>query len=209
MSIRAEVSELLAHREGHFRFESGHHGSPWLDLERLCLDPAKVESLAGALAEKLAPYISGSECAHPDRPPLICGPLVEGAFVALAVARRLGVRFTYSTPTERARLEGSTGDLYPVEYPIPAPLHSVLRGGRVIVVNDVINAGSAVRGTLASLRALGAEPVAIGTLATLGGLPQKLAGAEGLPLLSLAAFEVEIYEPADCRWCAAGVPLDE
>ena len=41
-------------------------------------------------------------------------------------------------------------------------------GRRVAVVDDVIIAGSAVRGVLVELGACGATPVAIGALAVLG-----------------------------------------
>ena len=86
-----EVAALLPWRKGHFRFESGHHGDTWLNLELLCLQPEPVEQLAAVLAD----------CLSEQRPDVVCGPLVEGAFVALMVARRLRVPFTY---TERSDL---------------------------------------------------------------------------------------------------------
>jgi orotate phosphoribosyltransferase len=102
--------------------------------------------------------------------------------VGLLVAERLGLPFTYSTPT---RDPNATG-LFPVSYTIPKPLERELARLRVAVVNDVINAGSAVRGTLVDLRRIGARPVAIGSLATFPSL---------------------IWEPAECPLCAKGVPL--
>ena len=144
----SDVLALLAPQRGHFLLESGHHGSLWMDLEALFLDPARIEPLADQLAARLATV--GAEA--------VCGPLVEGAFLALMVARRLGVPFTYSERFE------SGGDLYPYGYRIPRTLHRHLRGRRVAIVNDVINAGSAVRGTWLELEALGATPLAIGAL---------------------------------------------
>ena len=97
----------------------------------------------------------------------VCGPLVEGAFVALMVASDLGVEFYY---TERfaPQADGSPQSLFPVEYRVPAVLRDRLRGKRVAIVNDVISAGSAVRGTLVDLEACGAETVAMAALAVLG-----------------------------------------
>ena len=80
-------------------------------------------------------------------------------------------------------------------------------GKRVAIVNDVINAGSAVRGTLASLRECGAEPVAIGALATFGRAARELAATHDLPLETLASFPMRIWEPGACPSCAQGVPL--
>jgi len=159
------VEQLVPKREGHFVFESGHHGQIWLDLERLFLHPERVQPLAEALAHRLR----GHQVAA------VCGPLVEGAFVSLFVASSLRLPFTYSEPVRDQRATG----LFPVSYPIPKTLEPELRGKRVAIVNDVINAGSAVRGTLAALKQCGAQPVAIGTLAVYGHAARELAATHG------------------------------
>lgn len=78
-----------------------------------------------------------------------------------------------------------------------------MRGQRVAIVNDVINAGSAVRGTVASLHGCGATPVAIGTLTVYG----EAAGNLALPLETLASFPGQIWSPGACPLCADAVPL--
>ena len=191
--MQQQVAELLQERDGHFVFESGHHGRGWLDLEKLFLHPERVRPLAEALAERVRGW----------QPDAICGPLVEGAFLGLQLASALHLPFSYSEPT---RDEGNDG-LFPISYPIPAPLHAALRGRRVVVINDVINAGSAVRGTLASLEACGAKPVGIGTLAVYGDAAGKLAASHSVGLETLASFPRQIWEPASCPLCQQGVPL--
>ncbi len=186
--------DLLPVRRGHFRFESGHHGSLWLDLELLCLQPRRLRPLATALAERLAPY--GAEC--------VCGPLVESAFVAQLVAAELDLRFAYTRPALRPEAAG----LFPVAYQLPVPLRPAVAGRRVAIVNDVINAGSAVRGTLADLRRYGARPLAIGTLAVLGTAAATFARHEGLALETLATLPADLWPPEACPLCAAGRPLD-
>ena len=76
------------------------------------------------------------------------------------------------------------------------------------IVNDVINAGSAVRGTLADLRRYGARPLAIGTLAVLGTAAATFARHEGLALEALATLPADLWPPEACPLCAAGRPLD-
>ena len=71
MNMQEQVARLLPKREGHFVFESGHHGQLWLDLELLFLRPERMQPLAEALADRLRAY----------QPSALCGPLVEGAFV--------------------------------------------------------------------------------------------------------------------------------
>src|SRR5215470_11774772 len=129
-----DVISLMPARRGHFLFESGHHGDLWLDLELLCLRPEPVRRLAERVAERLAPYAVDA----------VCGPLVEGAFVALMVAAALGVPFSYAERFPDPKRD----DLFPIDYRLPRALRARVRDRRVAVVNDVINAGSAVRGAL-------------------------------------------------------------
>jgi orotate phosphoribosyltransferase len=133
----------------------------------------------------------------------VCGPLVEGAFVALLVANQLRVPFSYSAPVAKP----CGGGLFPVAYQIPAALRAELSGKRVAVINDVINAGSAVAGTLSDLRSCGAEPVAIAALAVLGEAARELAALQGIRLEALAAFPNRIWDPALCPLCARAIPL--
>jgi len=189
-----ELFDLLAARRGHFRLESGHHGDLWLDLELLCFHPAKVKRLAHELAERMAKF----------RIEMVCGPLVEGALVGLLVAAELGVEFSYSEPHSSANSSG----LYPVRYRLPVPLRSKVGGKRVAIVNDVINAGSAVRGTVLDLTSCGANPVAIGALLILGDSIRSFAAANNLNVESIAAAPNVLWEPAVCPLCAANRPLD-
>lgn len=192
--MQEQVTQLLPTRDGHFVFESGHHGQVCLDLELLFLHPERVQLLASALADRLRGH----------RVEAVCGPLVEGAFVGLMVASSLRVPFSYSEPVRDPRATG----LFPVAYPIPRPLERELRGARVAIVNDVVNAGSAVRGTLVSLKQCGAHPVAMGALAVYGRAASDLATTHGLSLETLASFPSRIWEPNACPLCAKGVPLD-
>jgi orotate phosphoribosyltransferase len=190
---RDDVLRLLPMREGHFVFESGHHGERWIDLELLFLRPERVQPLVREIAARVA--------AH--RVEAICGPLIEGAFVALGVAAELGLPFSYAEPIARPE----RGGLFPVDYRIPRALRPELSGKRVAIVNDVINAGSAVRGALIDLRACGARPVAIATLLALGDAPAALAASEGVGLETLAALPNRIWEPVACPLCASGAPF--
>lgn len=193
--MQDEVLELLSARRGHFLFESGHHGSLWLDLELLCLRPQLVQPLAAELARRLADA----------QAEIVCGPLVEGAFVGLMVASELNCSFVY---TERFARPSPNG-LFSMGYRVPEPLRSRLAGRRVAIVNDVINAGSAVRGSLADLEACGASVVAIGCLLVLGTAAFEFATARTIPLETIAKRPSELWEPAECPLCAAGAPLQD
>jgi orotate phosphoribosyltransferase len=190
--FQREIAELLPWRKGHFRFESGHHGDTWLDLEVLCLHPEPVEQLAVVLAD----------CLSEQHGEIVCGPLVEGAFIAMMVAKRLRVPFTYTE-----RFDSKSGEMFPIRYRVPGAQRELVAGKRVLIINDVIGAGSAVLGTLKDLYECGADPVAIGALAARGPAATVLARENGLALETLASFPGEMWKPAECPLCAAGMPL--
>src|SRR5947209_1096480 len=135
--MQEEIVGLLSARSGHFRMESGHHGDFWLDLESLYLRPGRLRRFAAELARRLRPH--GIDA--------ICGPLVGGAFLAQMVALELDLDFLFAEQFSRPR----AGGLYPIGYRIPTALRSASRGKRVAIVDDVINAGSAVRGAFEAL----------------------------------------------------------
>jgi orotate phosphoribosyltransferase len=188
-----DVLGLFDLQKGHFRFESGHHGNLWLNLELLCLRPARVKPFAKKLAAQLAPYKIDA----------VCGPLVEGAFIAQMVAEELDVEFFYAE-----RFVEPLTSLYPVNYRLPEAQREKVCGKRVAIVNDVINAGSAVRGAFADLVDCGAQPVALGTLLVLGSTASNFAAEWGVPLETLATLKNDLWPPSECPLCRSGVPLD-
>ena len=78
----------------------------------------------------------------------------------------------------------------------------------VAIVNDVVNPGSAVRGTFAELKACGAQPAVIGALLVLGTSASSCAASEGVPLESIASLPNPLWPPSDRPLCTARVPLD-
>ena len=180
-------------RRGHFRVESGHHGDVWFDLETLCLNSREIRVFAGRLAAQLKKY----------QVDVVCGPLVEGAFVALLVSLDLGCQFTYAERFEDTTRQG----LFPVQYRLPKSLHSAVSGKRVAIVNDVISASSAVRGTFFDLRGMGAEVVVISALLALGDVIAEFANEHGVALELLERMPHNLWQPSECPLCAAGIAL--
>lgn len=186
--MEEKILQLLSARRGHFVLESGHHGNLWLDLDVLFVRPAALLPLTRELARRLSAH--GIEA--------VVGPLLGGAFVAQMVASELDVRFAVAE-----RRVGPQG----VTYAIPDAFHDHLRGRAVAIVDDAINAGSATRATFTALTALGARPVAVGALLILGETALPFFAANNLAVESVARLANELWEPAACPLCAAGVPL--
>ncbi len=188
-----QLLSLVGRQAGHFVLESGYHTDEWWDLESLCQRPVVLMPYLQVLAARLKEY-------HPD---VVCGSLVEGAFIALLVASELGCDFAYAS-----RLPAANDELFPVSYRIPGALRPLVKGRRVVVVNDVISAGSAVRGAIEDLRLLGATILGVGSLFTLGEKFVEFCSQQHLPLITLFRQAQRLWEKRDCPLCAAGsVPL--
>jgi orotate phosphoribosyltransferase len=192
--VPAELTKLLAARHGHFRFESGHHGNLWLDLEPMFLRPKQVRPFAERLADLATEFDVAA----------VCGPLSGGAFVAEMVAESLDREFYFTEPTP---IPG--GDtLFPVKYRLPQPMREMIVGKRIAIINDVINAGSAVRGTYEDLQECGAAVAVVATLAILGNSAIPYFTDRNVPMKWLVQLSNELWLPADCPLCRAGQPLD-
>lgn len=182
-------------RQGHFRLESGHHSQLWFELDGLFVDPARVAPLVNGLAQALrGQYLAA-----------VCGPLVGGAFLAQMLSVALAVEFCF---TERVLPAGREG-LYRAEYHLPRGLRHRVRGKRVAIVDDVISAGSAVRGTYAELQAHGAIPAVVGAVLTLGSLASKFFAHEDVPVVSVAQLPYDLWMPGECPLCVSGLPLED
>jgi orotate phosphoribosyltransferase len=130
--MHADLSQLARPRRGHFDLGTGFHGDLWLDLDALFLWPARLRPAAGQLAAHLRQY----------RPAAVCGPLSGGAFLAQTVAEILGAAF----------LPAYAGPGRPPRYRLPGPVRGQIAGWRVAVVDDAVNAGTAVRASCQELR---------------------------------------------------------
>jgi orotate phosphoribosyltransferase len=187
--------KIVSGRRGHFRLESGHHGALWLDLDALFAEPRLIEPFVARLVAALRPYDVSA----------VCGPLLGGAFLAQLVARDLGAEFSF---TERVMSSGSAG-LYQARYVLPPAFRPRLRAKRVAIVDDVMSAGSALRGTYAELETHGAQPVVAGALLVLGSVGASYFADKGIPVEAAAHDDYELWAPEKCPLCSKGVPLED
>src|SRR2546428_7114747 len=98
----------MAHRSGHFRFESGHHGDRWLEPDLLLQRPAALRPFAIALAQRLRP--------QPFE--VVCRPPTGGPFLAPVGAEQSDVPFAFAQPFAPPPSDAR----YPARYRIPERL---------------------------------------------------------------------------------------
>ncbi|WP_176665761.1 orotate phosphoribosyltransferase [Variovorax sp. SG517] len=131
-------------RFGEFKTKAGRM-SPYFFNSGLFDDGGKIARLAGFYADRLME--SGLEF------DMIFGPAYKGiplgATVAAELARR-GRNYPFAYNRKEAKAHGEGGNL------VGAPLK-----GRVLIVDDVMSAGTAVRESIAAIEAAGAKPHAV------------------------------------------------
>jgi orotate phosphoribosyltransferase len=180
------VVGLARPRRGHFDLGTGYHGDVWLDLDALFLRPSRLRPYVERLAGRLRQH----------SPDAVCGPLEGGAFLAYAVADLLGVAFLagYRSPGQ------ATG------YHLPS-VPGGIGGWRVAVVDDAVNAGTAVAACLRELGAQGAVPVAVAALLALGETSAMVPASLGVPFYPAGTMPSRAWPAPECPLCADGVPV--
>jgi orotate phosphoribosyltransferase len=181
------LTALANPQAGHFDLRTGFHGDLWLDLDALFLRPTLLRPHVGWLAEQLG--------AH--RIDAVCGPMEGGAFLAQAVADRLGTSFLPAYRDSGPQPEG---------YHL-APGTQRIAGWRVAVTDDAVNAGTAVRACAAELRRRAAEPVAVGALLALGPAATVVAREMSVPFYPVDTVASQAWPADECPLCASGRPL--
>ncbi|ACB36301.1 orotate phosphoribosyltransferase [Leptothrix cholodnii SP-6] len=146
-------------RFGEFKTKAGRL-SPYFFNAGLFDDGAKLGRLAQFYARRLV--ASGLQF------DMLFGPAYKGITLAAAVAielARLGHNVPYAYNRKEAKDHGEGGTL------VGAPVR-----GRVLIIDDVISAGTSVRESIAMIRAAGAEPCGV----TIALDRQEKASAEGV-----------------------------
>jgi orotate phosphoribosyltransferase len=181
-----EAVQLAQPARGHFDLGTGYHGDVWLDLDALLLRPAWLRQPVRWMADRLREHAVDA----------VCGPMEGGAFLAYAVCDLLTAAFLpgYRTPGETAGYH-------------LRPVPGGIAGWRVGIVDDAVNAGTAVAACATAVRAQGALPVAVASLLALGDASETIPERLGVPFYPAATLPSHTWPAARCQRCAEGIPL--
>jgi orotate phosphoribosyltransferase len=186
--------ELISGRRGHFRLESGYHSELWFDLDALLAVPKLMDPMVTQLAYLIRRHkVAG-----------VCGPLLGGAFLAQLIAKKLEVDFCFTERVMPPNLDG----LYQASYRLPSGLASHVHGRRIAIIDDVMSAGSALRGTYLELTSHGAETVVAGALMVLGDTGAAFFAEKQIAVEAVVREDYSLWHPAECPHCKAGTPLE-
>jgi orotate phosphoribosyltransferase len=188
----AEVVQLARPSPGHFDLGTGFHGDVWLDLDAFLLRPVLLRPFVAWLAERLSEHSVDA----------VCGPLEGGAFLAYALADLLDVAFL---PGYRAAA-GQPGEV--TGYRLPQ-VPGGITGWRVAVVDDAVNAGTAVAACLRELRDRDAVPVAVAALLSLGRAGTIVPASMHVPFYAAGTIASQAWPAGQCPLCQRGTPFTD
>ncbi len=135
-------------RFGEFKTKAGRL-SPYFFNAGLFDDGAKLGRLAEFYARRLQQALASGELQFD----MLFGPAYKGIVLAAAVAvelARLGINVPYAYNRKEAKDHGEGGTL------VGAPVR-----GRVLIIDDVISAGTSVRESIGLIEAAGGTPSAV------------------------------------------------
>ncbi len=167
---------------GHFLLSSGMHSDTYVEKFELIQRPVITVELCAGIAERYRG--AGIQT--------VAGPTTGGAILAFEVARQLGVRSIIAERTEDGGREFRRG-------------FRLDSGERVLVVDDVMTSGGAVRQTVSAVESRDALVVGAGLLVDRSG------GCADVGTQYWAALTVDspAFNPHQCPQCAQGLALTQ
>lgn len=198
MSVTSlDLESALARRgallDGHFRLSSGRHSDRFVQKFRVLEDPALLEPVARAIADRFRPL----------KPTIVVGAAVGGILLSYEVARQLGTKAIF--------IEKQNG------VPMLRRGFTLAARDRALLVEDVLTTGLSARETIDVVRGQGAEIVGLGVIVSRGSVtlspstPLGTGSVEGntIPVYVLLELPLRSYDEADCPQCRAGEPLTD
>jgi len=190
-----QVLEVLqkvgAFRAGHFVFVSGLHADTYVNKDALYAYTHEISRLCREMAERFAD--SGVEA--------VMGPAIGGAILSQWVAYHLTDILGKEIPGVYADKDGQGG------FVIRRGYDEVIKGKKVLVVEDLTTTGGSVAKVVDAARKAGAEVIAAIAICNRGDVTKEAAGNPPR-FESLVTVHLEQWPEAECELCERGIPVN-
>lgn len=195
-SPAAETREILVECQAllsndHFVYISGDHGCGWVAKDVIFVELARVRRLTQLLAGIVKRFDAE----------ILCGPATGGLIVAQWTAYELGLPAVFAEHDlthAKSELRGHFG--------LHRGYDKLVKGKRVLVVDDVVNTGLSVRQTAEAVKAAGGDVVAAACLVHRGNV--DAAGIGVAEYAYLLEYDIPNWPAAECPLCKQGVPIN-
>jgi orotate phosphoribosyltransferase len=190
--LLVEAGAIIEH--DHFVYDSGEHGGGWIDKDVVNENTNRDEGLCSILAEVIRDLNAE----------VVCGPATGGLIISQWTAHALGVESVFADHSSQS----STAPGGPLRGPfiLRRGYDKVVNGKRVVVVDDVINTGLALRQTVEAVRHNGRQVMGAAAIITRGNATSTQCGVKDLRYL--LECKIPSWPAAGCPLCKAGVPVN-
>ena len=177
-----EVMSILqntgAYRKGHFVYPNGKHASHYfqMPLAFRYYDNARILSVGLSRLFRMEKSIAS------QLPKVsVISPSPGGIMVAFGVREALSAEQIYWAEMEDGKRQFR-------QYMAESEVHPV------IIVDDILRSGRAIRETIDLCKEIGTEVIGVGVIAKFEDAPNEF---NGIPVKSLLSFDVNFYENED------------
>jgi len=179
-------------RNSHIIYTSGRHGESYVNKDAVYPDTALTSKLCRAIAEHFA-KARVEVCLAPALGGIILSQWVAHHLSEITRTQVLGV---YAEKSE----DGES-------FVIKRGYDKLIRGKRVLLLEDVMTTGISVKRVVTAARQAGAEIIAVAALCNRGGVTSEEIG--GVPeLFAQMQLSLMSWEARECPLCAKGVPVN-
>jgi orotate phosphoribosyltransferase len=174
----------------HFLYASGKHGDKYINKDAVYPHTQETRELTRMWAEDFRD--SGVE--------VVVGPAMGGIILSHDTASALSELAGYEVPGVYAEKAEDDSFRFTRGY------DEMVRGKKVLVVEDILTTGDSVKKTVDLVRETGGEVIGVAALVNRGGVTTE---DIGIPrLVALLSVNFTSMSPEDCNLCEQGVPIN-
>lgn len=173
----------------HFIYSSGLHGSSYMNKDAVYPYTDDISKLCKELAGKFKDYNVEA----------VVSPAIGGVILTQWVAHFLSeltentILAVYAEKTEDKK-----------SFVFTRNYDELIKGKKVLIVDDILTAGTSIKKTIDAIGDAGAQIVGAGVLCNRGGINE----VEGMPVTSLFDFKMESWLAEDCLLCKKKIPVN-
>lgn len=191
----AEVLELLqkvgAFRAGHFVFTSGRHSSTYVLKDAMYAYPRETSQVCAEMARRFKD--AGIEA--------VIGPAIGAAILSQWTAYHLGEMNGKEVYGVYADKDGQGG------FVIKRGYDQVIKGKKVLIVEDLTTTGGSIKKVVEAARAAGADVVGAIAICNRGDVKKEDVGNP--PVFDqLLNVHLSSWDEKDCDMCERGIPVN-
>lgn len=188
MDVLSQVGAIVT--GSHIVYTSGKHGSSYVNKDAIYPHTALTSGLCMKIAARFANH--GIE--------VVMAPVIGGVILSQWVAHHLTALTGKEVLGVYAEKDGDG-------FVIKRGYDKIVKGRRVLVVEDILNTGGSVKKVVEATRAAGGMVAGVGALCNRGKVVGKDVGA--VPLLySIVDIDMAAWGEEECPLCAKNQPIN-